>query len=87
MWWCCCGFLCCLGGGDPWVMLTMLRLMWMRWACQCVLLLLLPLAWGLMGGTGWVCSPAVLASLVMQSVGAPYVLLCAGVVVVVVGVL
>ena len=40
-----------------------------------------------MGGAGGVCSPAVLASLVMPSVLAPLVLLCARVVVVVVGVL
>ena len=25
-------FLFCLGGGDPWLMLTMLRVMSMRWA-------------------------------------------------------
>ena len=31
LWWCCCGVLCCLGGGDPWLMLTMLRVMSMRW--------------------------------------------------------
>ena len=71
MWWCCCGFLCCLGGSDPWLMLTMLRVMSMRWAWQCVLLLFLPLAGGSVCGAGGVCSPAVLASLVMPSVGAP----------------
>ena len=32
MWWCCCSFLCGLGGGDPWLMLTMLRVMSMLWA-------------------------------------------------------
>ena len=52
-----------------------------------MLLLLLPLAGGPVGGAGGVCSPAVLASLVTPSVGAPWVLLGAGVVVVVVGVL
>ena len=87
MWWCCCGSLCCLGGGDPWLMLTMLQVMSMRWAGRCVLLLFLPLAGGPVGGAGGVCSPAMLASFMMQSVEAPEVLLCAGVVVVVVGVL
>ena len=71
MWWYCCGFLCCLGGGDPWLMLTMFGVMLMRWAWRCVLLLLLPLAGGLAGGAGGVCAPAVLASFVMPSMGAP----------------
>ena len=35
-----------------------------------VVLLFLPLAGGLVGGAGGVCSPAVLASLVLPSVGA-----------------
>ena len=71
MWWCCCGVLCCLGAGDPWLMLTMLRVMSMRWVCWCVVLLFLPLSRGLVGGASGVCSPAVLASLVLPSVGAP----------------
>ena len=71
MWWCCCGVLCCLGGGDPWLILTMLRVMSMRWVRWCVVLLFLPLAGGLVGGAGGVCSPAVLASLVLPSIGAP----------------
>ena len=50
-------------------------------------LLFPPLAGGLVGGAGGVCSPAVVASLVLSSMGAPQVLLCAGVVVVVIGVL
>ena len=52
-------------------MLTMLRVMSMRWACRFVLLLFLPLAGGPLGGAGGVYSPAVLACLVMPSPGAP----------------
>ena len=37
----------------------------------CVVLLFLPLAGGLVGGAGGVCLPAVLASLVLPSLGAP----------------
>ena len=55
----------------PGWLLTMLRVMSMRWAGQCVRFLLLPPAGGPVGGAGGVCSPAVLASLVTPSVGAP----------------
>ena len=41
------------------------------WWVQCVVLFLLPLAGGPVGGAGGVCSPALLASLVMPTVGAP----------------
>ena len=71
MWWSCFGVLCYLGGWDPWLMLTMLWVMSMRLVCWCVVLLFLPLTGGLVGGAGGVCSPAMLASLVMPLVGAP----------------
>ena len=60
-----------VGGGDPWLMLTLLRVISMRWVRWRVALLFLPLVGGLVGGAGGVCSPAVVASLVVSSIGAP----------------
>ena len=78
-----------VGGGDPWLLLTILRVISMPWVRWCVALLFLPLVGGLVGGAGGVCSPAVVASLALSSMGAPWGLLrwglCAGVLVVVLG--
>ena len=76
-WWRGCGGVAVVfcaawvGGGDPWLMLTILRLISMWWVRWCVALLFLPLVRGLVGGAGGVCSPAVVASLVLSSMGAP----------------
>ena len=52
-------------------MLTLLRVISMRWVRWRVALSFLPLVGGLVGGAGGVCSPAVVASLVLSSMGAP----------------
>ena len=76
-WWRGCGGVAVVfcaawvGGGDPWLMLTMLRVISMRWVRWRVALLFLPLVGGLVGGAGGVCSPAVVVSLVVSSMGAP----------------
>ena len=76
-WWRGCGGVAVVfcaawvGGGDPWLMLTLLRVTSMRWVRWRVALLFLPLVGGLVGGAGGVCSPAVVASLVLSSMGAP----------------
>jgi hypothetical protein len=53
------------------LMLTLLRVISMRWVRWRVALLFLPLVGGLVGGAGGVCSPAVVASWVVSSMGAP----------------
>ena len=68
VWWCCCGVLCCLGGWWGPLVDVVISMRWVRWR---VALLFLPLVGGLVGCAGGVCSPAVVVSWVVSSIGAP----------------
>ena len=72
VWRCCCGVLCCLGGWwGPLVDVDDTPGDFDAVGAMVCGVVVSTLGWGLVGGAGGVCSPAVVASLVLSSMGAP----------------
>ena len=72
VWWCCCGVLCCLGGWwGPLVDVDDAPGDFDAVGVMVCGVAVSTLGRGLVGGAGGVCSPAVVASLVLSSMGAP----------------